>query len=185
MSLCPLCHVLPTVIKLHFLTDGTGGGSVPTLRWGTSTVLVKKWIQIVAFRKPHRNKVSQLAHVLSYILRNLFKLCLWTLTHSVCEAPGQEAQWWSTGLDCKNEWWHVPNQPPTLLLSELTSKHLCVHIWGHMLRHFHLLWIRWQKIRPLSLSFSFSPSLSQSPLYLSPYAFLSFKFSHKTSRMRK
>lgn len=76
MSLCPLCHVLPKVIKLHFLTDGTGGGRVPTLRRGTSNILVKKWIQIGALKQPHRNKVSQLEHVTSNILRNLFKLCI-------------------------------------------------------------------------------------------------------------
>lgn len=156
MSLCPLCHVLPKVIKLHFLTDGTGGGRVPTLRRGTSNILVKKWIQIGALKQPHRNKVSQLEHVTSNILRNLFKLCIWSLTLSVCKALLSDA-----GLDCENEWWHVPNHvnPSPPQLPELASKHSGVYIWGHMLSHFPLLWIRCRKLQQISLS---------------PYLFLSF-----------
>lgn len=179
MSLCPLCHVLPTVIKLHFLTGGTGGGRVPTLWRGTSTVLVKKWIQIGALKKPHRHKVSQLEHVPSNILRNLFKLCIWTLTHSVCEALDKEAQRWSAGLACESEWWHVPNQLRPPQLSELASKHSGVYIWVHMLSHFHLLWIRWQKIK-VDISFSFSFSLSH--FICLPIAFSLFQIITRPGR---
>lgn len=90
MSLCPLCHVLPAVIKLHFLTDGTGGGSVPTLRRGTSTDLVKKWIPIGALKKPHHHKVSQWdteSSMCGVIYCKAFSNCVYELSHRVPEAP--------------------------------------------------------------------------------------------------